>query len=103
MKHSMGAKESLSNVGFENIFVFNFAHPPSEQLEKNLSADFRKFYYATFLMNLHHFSYFDPTKKSAFSFYNFRWHSLLTALLEKNLSMRTMYFLVLVFEHCSLK
>ena len=31
-------------------------------------ADFRKFYYTTFLVNLHHFSYFDPAKKSAIFF-----------------------------------
>ena len=67
-------------------------------------ADFRKFYYTTFLVNLHHFSYFDPTKKSAnFFFYNFQRHSLLTALRGKNLRMRRMHFLVLVFKHCSLK
>ena len=43
------------------------------------------------------FSYFDPTNKSAIFFNNFQRHSLLTALQEKNLRMRTMYFLVLVF------
>ena len=42
------AKESLSDVEFEKIFVFWFC-----------------FDYITFLMNLHHFPYFDPTKKSA--------------------------------------
>ena len=30
---------------------------------KNLFADFQKFYYTTFLMNLNHFQYFDHTKK----------------------------------------
>ena len=42
---------------------------------KNLFADSR-FYYTTFLKNLHHFPYFDPTKKSAIIFfYNFQRHS----------------------------
>ena len=35
------------------------------KLWKKNFADFRKFYYTTFLVNLHNFSYFDPTKKSA--------------------------------------
>ena len=39
--------------------------PRSSICKKNLIADFRKLYYTTFLMNLHHFPYFDPTKKSA--------------------------------------
>ena len=32
-------------------------------------VDFRKFYYPTFLVNLHHSSHFDPTKKSAKLFF----------------------------------
>ena len=38
-----------------------------------------------------------------FFLYNFQRHSLLTALRGKNLRIRTMHFLVLVFKHCSLE
>ena len=37
---------------------------PLKIIKKKFS-DFRKFYHTTLLVNLHHFSYFDPTKKSA--------------------------------------
>ena len=40
---------------------------PPKKYKKNF-ADFRKFYYTTFLVNLHHFSYFDPTKIPRFFF-----------------------------------
>ena len=41
---------------------------PLKLLKKNF-ADFRKFYFTTFPVNLHHFSYFDQTKKSAKFFF----------------------------------
>ena len=51
-------------------------------------------------MNLQHFPYYDPTKKSAKKkYYKFQRHSLLTALHKKNLLMRTTNFLVLVIGH----
>ena len=50
-----GAKESLSDVGFENIFFFKFCSSPERAIVENLFADFRKYYYTTFLMNLHIF------------------------------------------------
>ena len=44
-------------------------------------------------MNLHNFSYFDPTKKSTILFKNnFQRNSLLTALHEKNLRMCNVFF-----------
>ena len=80
----------------ENDFtftIFDFVHYSSERCsktktKKNLHgaqstegmplkiyfkkiADFWKFYCTTFLVNLHHFSYFDPAKKSANFFLQF--------------------------------
>ena len=60
-----------------------FCMEPSQQgeplkiIKKNF-ADFWKFYYATFLVNLHHFSYFDPTKKSTIFKNNFQRHSYIS-------------------------
>ena len=86
-----GAIESLNDVGFENIFgfFFKFCSTPGRAIVKKTFSDFRKFYYTTFLMNLHYFPYFYPTKTWTFFlfifFYNFQRHSLLTALHNKNL------------------
>ena len=58
----------------QNQFFFHGAQSTRNATEnyKKKIADFRKFYYTIFLMNLHHFSYFDPTKKSEIFFYNFQ-------------------------------
>ena len=58
-------KESLSDVEFKFFFGFLILFITRSSDLKNLFADFRKFYYTTFLMNLHHFPNFDLTKKSA--------------------------------------
>ena len=63
--NNLRAIQSLSDVEFEDIFVFQFCSSPDPAIVINLSADFRKLYYKTFLMNLHNFPYFDTTKKSA--------------------------------------
>ena len=57
----------------ENDFtftIFDFVHYSSARCSKTKTkfADFWKFYYTTFLVNLHHFSYFDPTKNPQFFF-----------------------------------
>ena len=50
-------------------------------------------------MNLHHFSYFDPTKKIRDFFYNFQRHSL-TALHEKSTDAHNVFF---GFGFCALR
>ena len=45
------------NIRFLILFI------PRSSDCKNLFTNFRKFHYTTILMNLHHFSYFDPNKK----------------------------------------
>ena len=69
--HDRGPRESLSDVRFENIFVFFFVFflSPEPAIVKTPFTDFRKFCYTAFLMNLHHFPYFDQTKKSAKFFF----------------------------------
>ena len=66
------AKERLSDVGFEHIFVFKFCSSPHPEIVKNLFADFRKFWNTKSFMNLHNFPYFtqpkNPWKKNWISF-----------------------------------
>ena len=60
------------NATFENDFtftIFDFVQYAAENLSLKKIADFWKFYYTTFLVNLYHFSYFDPTNKSAIFFF----------------------------------
>ena len=74
---------------------------PDPAILKNLFADFRKFYYTTFLLNLHDFPYFDPTKNSTkFFFISFAGIPYWLRSIKKNLRICTMYFLVLVLRHC---
>ena len=43
-------------------------------------------------MNLHHFLYFDPTKKSPKKKLKFQWHSLLAALHKKSAHAHNVFF-----------
>ena len=93
------AKENLSDIEFEKIFVFFlFCSYPDPAIVNNLFADFWKFYYTTFLINLYHFPYFELTKNPRNNIISFS--SILYWLRSiKNLRMRTTYFLVMVFGH----
>ena len=67
------------------------------------SSDFRKFYCTTFLVNLHNFSYFDPTIKSVMFFF-----TIFSGIIHwlrpwKKSAHAQNAFLVLVYEHCSLE
>ena len=72
-----GAKESLSDVGFENIFVFKFCSSPERAIVKNLFADFRKFITEHFLWIYIIFNILTQPKNPRifFFFYNFQRHS----------------------------
>ena len=70
------AKESLSDVGLENIFVFEFCSSPDSAIVKNLSADFWKFYYTTILWIYIIFHILTQPKIHEKKYYNFQRHSL---------------------------
>ena len=79
-----GAKESLSDVGFENISFFNF-----------IAQHFLWIYIIFHILT---------QPKNPWNFLKeFSAALFIDCAHEKNLRMRTMYFLVLVFEHCSLE
>ena len=62
-----GANESLSDVGFENIFDFFLILfiPRASNKKKPFRGFSEILLHNIEFMNLHNFSYFDPTKNSA--------------------------------------
>ena len=66
--------QSSKNIRFFILFI-----PRSSDCKNNFPRIFGNYIYTTFLMNLFHFPYFDPTKKSAKKkYYEFQRHSLFT-------------------------
>ena len=91
------AKKSLSDVDFENTLVFFILFIPWSSDCKKPSGGFSEILMHKISCELHHFPYFDPTKKSAKK--SFSGIPYWLQSIKKNLRMRTMYFLVLVFRH----
>ena len=94
VKHSRtGGKRKLEWLRVRKYIRFLILFSPRANNCKKPFRGFSEIHYTAFLMNLHHFSYFDPTKKSAIFFVIiFRGIPYWLRYMKKNLRVRTMYF-----------